>query len=237
MQEQILLVEDDAVLNRTLAYNLRAQGYVVRTAQCAAEAQRLFAEERFAMALLDVNLPDGDGFALCRNLRATQPQTLVLFLTANDDEAAQIQGYALGAVDYITKPFSIEALRYKIRALFALAAYSAQARDIYDDGQLLIDFAAQRASCGEIPLSFTAMEFRVLKLFCRNPQQVLTRRQILEALWDSDGRFVEEHTLTATVSRIRGKLEAAGATGAIRTVYGMGYQWMGGAGGCGREDR
>lgn len=81
------------------------------------------------------------------------------------------------------------------------------------------------------------MEFRVLKLFSRNPQQVLTRRQILEALWDSDGRFVEEHTLTATVSRIRGKLEAAGATGAIRTVYGMGYQWMGGAGGCGREDR
>lgn len=237
MQEQILLVEDDAVLNRTLAYNLRAQGYVVQTAQCATEAQRLFAEERFAMALLDVNLPDGDGFALCRNLRATQPQTLVLFLTANDDEAAQIQGYALGAVDYITKPFSIEALRYKIRALFVLAVHSAQARDIYDDGNLLIDFTAQRASCGETSLSFTAMEFRVLKLFCRNPQQVLTRRQILEKLWDSDGRFVEEHTLTATVSRIRGKLEAAGAAGAIRTVYGMGYQWMGGAGGCSREDR
>lgn len=224
MQEKILLVEDDAVLNRMIAYNLRADGYVVTCARSAAEALTAWAASQFAMVLLDVSLPDGDGFGLCRRFKAEMPEVIVLFITAGDSEREQLRGYELGAVDYITKPFYIGALLHKIRALFNLQRV--QQRPIYDDGRLMLDFDEQRAAVAQTPLSFTAMEFRVLALFCRHPGQVLTRRQMMEQLWDNDARFVEEHTLTATVSRIRGKLEAAGAVGYIKTVYGMGYQWM-----------
>lgn len=232
MQEKILVVEDDAVLNSMIDYHLRGAGYVVTGAHTAAEAEKAMETTAFDMALLDVNLPDGDGFALCRQLKAMQPAAIVLFLTANDQEANQIRGYELGAVDYITKPFYIGALQRKIQALFAMAAHHAPGTSLYDDGQLLLDFAAQTAHFEGKMLRLTAMEFKVLDLFCRHPQQVLTRRQLLEKLWDCDARFVEEHTLTATVSRIRGKLEAAGAQGYIKTVYGMGYQWVGGAVSC-----
>lgn len=227
MQERLLLVEDDRVLNGMIAYNLRAKGYEVVTALDAAESEQAIKHQNFALALLDVGLPDGDGFALCKKLKAMQPETIVLFLTANDCENDQIRGYELGAVDYITKPFYIGALERKIRALLAMAARRTT-QDRFEDGRLLLDFAAQTAAFDEHTLSFTPMEYKVLQLFCRHPKQVLTRRQMLEKLWDSDLRFVEEHTLTATISRIRGKLETAGATGYIKTVYGMGYQWMGG---------
>lgn len=236
VQERILVVEDDAVLNGMIGYHLRGAGYAVTAAHTAAEAEEALAKTVFGMALLDVNLPDGDGFALCRRLKAAQPEMIVLFLTANDQEADQIRGYELGAVDYVTKPFYIGALQRKIQALFAMAAQRAPGPALYDDGQLLLDFGAQTASYGGAALRFTAMEFKVLELFCRHHQQVLTRRQLLERLWDCDARFVEAHTLTATVSRIRGKLEAVGAQGYIKTVYGMGYQWMGGAAACGRTN-
>lgn len=233
MQQSILLVEDDMALNETIAYNLRAGGYAVTAVRSAAEAAHAWAEGHFAMVLLDVNLPDGDGFSLCQAFKAQAPETIVLFLTADDGERAQLHGYALGAVDYITKPFYIGTLLAKIGALFAMReGFSAEgnitARDFYSDGRMMLDFSAQKAQFDTTPLSFTAMEYKVLALFCRHPGQVLTRRQLLEQLWDNDDRFVEAHTLTATVSRIRGKLEAVGADGYIKTVYGMGYQWMGG---------
>ena len=232
MREKILVVEDDAVLNSMIGYHLRGVGYVVTDVHTAAEAEKAMGTTVFDMALLDVHLPDGDGFALCRQLKAMQPAAIVLFLTADDQETDQIRGYELGAVDYITKPFYIGALQRKIQALFAMAAHHASGQPLYDDGQLLLDFASQAAYFDGKVLRFTAMEFKVLDLFCCHPQQVLTRRQLLEKLWDCDARFVEEHTLTATVSRIRGKLEAVGAQGYIKTVYGMGYQWVGGAASC-----
>ena len=224
MQEKILLVEDDAVLNRMIAYNLCAEGYAVTCADSAEEAQAAWAAERFAMVLLDVTLPDGDGFALCQRFKAEAPALIVLFITANDSARDELRGYELGAVDYITKPFYIGALLHKIRALFNLQR--GQRRSLYDDGRLVVDVDAQRAAFDGASLAFTTMEFRVLALFCAHPGQVLTRRQMLEKLWDKDAHFVEEHTLTATVSRVRGKLEAAGATSYIKTVYGMGYQWQ-----------
>ncbi|MEE0434777.1 MAG: response regulator transcription factor [Peptococcaceae bacterium] len=227
MQERLLLVEDDRVLNQMIAYNLCAKGYEVVAALNAAEGEQAMARQTFALALLDVGLPDGDGFALCKKLKAMQPETIVLFLTANDCESDQIRGYELGAVDYITKPFYIGALERKIRALLAMAARQ-PTQHLFDDGRLLLDFSTQSATYDGKTLSFTPMEYKVLNLFRKHPKQVLTRRQMLEKLWDSDLRFVEEHTLTATVSRIRGKLEAVGASGYIKTVYGMGYQWMGG---------
>ncbi|WP_102289890.1 response regulator transcription factor [Eisenbergiella massiliensis] len=226
--KQILIVEDDNLLNKTLAYNLVSDGYGITSASNARTAASALNSKVFDLVLLDINLPDGSGYDLCRLIKPKYPDTVVIFLTANDQECDQIRGYEAGAVDYITKPFSIGALQRKISAMFAMLEHHKPAKDIYDDGRLFLDFSEQTASLNGKPLPLSAMEFKMLNLFCKNPKQVLTRQQLLEKLWDVDEKYVDEHTLTTSISRIRSKIEADGEN-YIKTVYGMGYQWMGGA--------
>ena len=225
--KRILIVEDDTLLNKTLAYNLRSDGWDVTQALNARSAADLLAGTEYDLVLLDINLPDGSGYDLCRLVKPGHPDTLVIFLTANDQERDQLRGYEAGAVDYITKPFSIEALQRKISAMFAMLERHRPAKDLYDDGRLFLDFSRQAAALNGRPLSLSPMEYKMLYLFCKNPKQVLTRRQLLERLWDADERFVDEHTLTTSISRIRGKIEVEGDT-YIKTIYGIGYQWTGG---------
>lgn len=226
--KQILIVEDDIFLNKMLAYNLTADGYAVAAALNTRTAADALSRQEFDMVLLDVNLPDGNSFDLCKLVKSQYPDTIVIFLTANDQESDQIRGYEVGAVDYITKPFVIVALQRKIKAMFSMLEYHKLAKDIYDDGRLFLDFSEQAASLNGKPLTLSSMEFKMLNLFHKNPKQVLTRGQLLEKLWDIDERFVDEHTLTTSISRIRSKIESDGGTPYIKTVYGMGYQWTGG---------
>ncbi len=226
LMKKILVVEDDRLLNRTLVYNLSGEGYAVTPVFNARIAAETLNQSAFDLVLLDINLPDGNGYDLCRLVKSENPDTIVIFLTANDQEGDQIRGYEAGAVDYIMKPFSISALQRKISAMFAMLARYKPSHDIYDDGWLFLDFSEQAASLGGNPLTLTAMEFKMLNLFRQNARVVLTRQQLLEKLWDVDGNFVDEHTLTTAVSRLRGKIETEGAA-YIKTVYGMGYQWMG----------
>ena len=225
--KRILLVEDDALLNKTLAYNLSSDGWEVTPALNARTAASLLAGTEYDLVLLDINLPDGNGYDLCRLVKPEHPDTVVIFLTANDQERDQLRGYEAGAVDYITKPFSIEALQRKIRAMFAMLEHHRPAKDLYDDGRLFLDFSEQAAALNGKPITLSAMEYKMLYLFCKNPRQVLTRQRLLERLWDVDEKFVDEHTLTTSISRIRGKIEAEGDT-YIKTIYGIGYQWTGG---------
>ena len=225
--KRILIVEDDALLNKTLAYNLISDGWDVTSALNARTAKNLLTERSYDLALLDINLPDGNGYDLCGLIKPEHPDTVVIFLTANDQESDQIQGYEAGAVDYITKPFSIGALQRKIRAMFAILERHRPAKDLYDDGRLFLDFSEQSAALNGKPLTLSPMEYKMLYLFCQNPRQVLTRQRLLERLWDVDEKFVDEHTLTTSISRIRGKIEAEGDT-YIKTIYGIGYQWTGG---------
>ncbi|WP_295766357.1 response regulator transcription factor [uncultured Oscillibacter sp.] len=225
--ERILIVEDDALLNKTLAYDLASDGWEVASALNARTAAGLLAGGEYDLVLLDIDLPDGSGYDLCRLIKPEHPDTVVIFLTAKDQESDQLRGYEAGAVDYITKPFSIEALHRKIRAMFAMLGHRGPARDLYDDGRLFLDFSEQAASLNGEPIALSPMEYRMLHLFCKNPRQVLTRQRLLERLWDADERFVDEHTLTTSISRIRGKIEADGDT-YIKTIYGIGYQWTGG---------
>lgn len=225
--KEILLVEDDTLLNKTLTYNLTLEGYHVTSAANAGTAVGLLKQTAYDLVLLDINLPDGNGYDLCRLIKPEHPDTLVIFLTANDQESDEIRGYEVGAVDYITKPFSIGALQRKISAMFSMLEHHKPAKDIYDDGKLFLDFSEQAAGLNGKPLALSAMEFKMLNLFRKNPKQVLTRGQLLEKLWDVDENYVDEHTLTTAISRIRGKIEADGDT-YIKTIYGMGYQWMGG---------
>ncbi len=225
--KQILLVEDDALLNKTLTYNLISEGYNTTSALNMDTAAELLARTEYDLVLLDINLPDGSGYDLCRLIKPEFPDTLVIFLTANDQESDQIHGYEVGAVDYITKPFSIGALLRKIRAMFAMIEHHKPARDIYDDGRLFLDFSEQTAVLNGKTIALSPMEYKMLYLFCKNAKQVLTRQRLLEKLWDAEENFVDEHTLTTLVSRIRGKIEADGDT-YIKTIYGIGYQWTGG---------
>ena len=225
--KRILIVEDDALLNKTLAYNLSSDSWDVTPALNARTAASLLAGTEYDLVLLDINLPDGNGYDLCKLVKPEHPDTVVIFLTANDQESDQIRGYEAGAVDYITKPFSIEALQRKIRAMFAMLEHHKPAKDLYDDGRLFLDFSEQSATLNGKPLTLSSMEYKMLYLFCKNPRQVLTRQRLLERLWDVDEKFVDEHTLTTSISRIRGKIEAEGDT-YIKTIYGIGYQWTGG---------
>ena len=225
--KRILIVEDDALLNKTLAYNLSSDGWDVTPALNAKTAADLLAGRSYDLVLLDINLPDGNGYDLCKFVKPEHPDTVVIFLTANDQESDQIRGYEAGAVDYITKPFSIGALQRKIRAMFAMLEHHRPAKDLYDDGRLFLDFSEQSATLSGKPIPLSSMEYKMLYLFCKNPRQVLTRQRLLERLWDVDEKFVDEHTLTTSISRIRGKIEAEGDT-YIKTIYGIGYQWTGG---------
>lgn len=225
--KRILIVEDDNLLNKMLTYNLASDGYEITSVLNARTAAEKLNGDEYDLVLLDINLPDGNGYDLCRLVKPDHPNTVVIFLTANDQESDQIRGYEVGAVDYITKPFSIGALQRKISAMFAMLEHHRPTKDVYDDGGLFLDFSEQTASLNGRPLSLSSMEFKMLNLFCKNPKQVLTRGQLLERLWDTEENYVDEHTLTTTVSRIRSKIEADGGT-YIKTVYGMGYQWMGG---------
>ena len=139
-----------------------------------------------------------------------------------------LKGYEAGGADYITKPFSAAVLCKKIAAVFSNMELRTPRHDVFDDGFLRIDFSEQTASLSGKLLEFTPKEYRTLYLFVKNPRIILTKRQLLEKLWDIDGDFVDEHTLVTIISRIRKKIETDERR-YIKTAYGMGYQWIGGA--------
>lgn len=191
------------------------------------EAMEVLKSQPFDLVLLDINLPDGNGYEIAKTIRDKYSDTIVIFLTANDRESDEIRGYELGAVDYITKPFSIHSLQRKVENVLRMMRHHVSMQDVFDDGRLFLNFAEQTAMLGGKPLTLSTLEFRMLNLFCQNRNRVLTRKQLLEKIWDCTENYVDEHTLTTTLSRIRGKIETNG-TVYIKTVYGMGYKWTGG---------
>ncbi len=224
--KRILVVEDDTLLNKTLCYNLTLAGHSVDAALSAISARGLFKNHEYDLIILDVNLPDGNGFELCREIKACYDNAAVIFLTANDMESDMLKGFEHGADDYVTKPFPISVFQRKIAALFGRITKQTGS-DCYDDGNLFLDFSGMTATLAGNPVMFTPMEYRMLRVLINNPQIVLTRQVLLEKLWDIEENFVEEHALTSNISRIRGKIEVGGFQ-YIKTVYGMGYLWIGG---------
>lgn len=218
---RILVAEDDAVLNSGLCCNLELDGWRAVPAHGVEEALEKLQNEAFDLAILDVNLPDGSGFELCEKIRAVR-DTPVIFLTARDLEADVMKGFDLGADDYITKPFSVNIFRRKVAAVLKR---SRKKENLCECGDLTVDFDRLTAVLGNEPVVFTPTEFKILKIFTANPGVLLTRRVLLEKLYDADANFVDEHALTVTVNRLRGKIETGGRK-FIRTVYGMGYIWV-----------
>lgn len=198
---KILVVEDDLALSAGLCFELDADGYLTVAAYTVRKAVQILENEEFALVLLDVNLPDGNGFELCREIKNKKPQLPVIFLTANDLEEDVLNGFDLGAEDYVTKPFNMN---------------------------ILLDFKTLTAVRGKERLPVTPNEYKLLKVLTENAGNILPRKNLLEQLWDAGGNFIDDHTLTVTMNRLRGKIEDEAHT-YIKTVRGMGYIWTGGA--------
>ena len=201
-------------------------GYQVDAALTKADAIGQTEKQNYELIVLDVNLPDGNGFDFCREIKERRPDTAVIFLTANDMESDMLKGFELGADDYVTKPFPISVFQKKVSALLSRITKQSGG-DFYDDGNLLINFSELTAALSGQAVTFTPLEYRLLKVLTSNSKQVLTRGQLLEKLWDAEENYVDEHALTSAISRIRGKIEVNGYQ-YIKTVYGMGYMWIGG---------
>lgn len=221
---KILVAEDDMMLNSGLCYNLELDGYQAVPAHDAAAALEKIQKESFDLIILDVNLPDEDGFSLCKKIKAVR-DTPVVFLTARDLESDVMKGFDLGADDYVTKPFNINIFRKKVAAVLKRSKRETD-RALYTCGDLAIDFDKLMASVRDVPVMLTPTEYKILKIFTGNPGVLLTRRVLLEKLYDVDANFVDEHALTVNINRLRSKIET-GDRKYIRTVYGMGYLWAG----------
>ena len=224
--ERILVVEDDLALSAGLLFELDSAGYVSVPAYNCAKARALLADGAFSLILLDVNLPDGNGFDLCREIKAQNAMQPVIFLTANDLEEDVLNGFDLGAEDYVTKPFRMQILLKRVEVALRRSGGSNgnpnAASDASQDGK------ADRWSDGFLSLDFSSPnEYKLLRVLTENAGNILTRQLLLERLWDSGGNFVDDHTLTVTMNRLRAKIEDENHA-YIRTVRGMGYIWTGG---------
>ncbi len=222
--KSILVVEDDEMLGAGLCYNLELEGFKTTLVQSFEEAGKKIESKKLGNGhILDVNLPDGDGFNLAKKIRL-KDRTPLIFLTACDLDDDILKGFELGADDYITKPFNIKIVIKRINAVFRRTEVSR--KELFICGNLEIDFEKRTATKNEKPLVLTPTEFKLLQLFCKNPGKVLTRKMLLESLWDNEGNFVDEHTLTINVSRLRSKI-SDDTFAYIKTIYGMGYEWTG----------
>lgn len=214
---RILLVEDDNALRGALEEMLHREGYAVVAApnvQVARQAMR----SDIDLAILDVTLPDGDGVELCKKWRTEGVQTPILFLTAKDEELDVVRGLDAGGNDYVAKPFRMQELLSRIRAL--LRRNQPQDGIIHRSGIVLDKSKLQASRDGEM-LMLTVTEYKILaKLISQ--RAIITRAALLDALWDVDSRFVDDNTLSVHISRLREKIGG----GHIKTIRGVGYQWV-----------
>ena len=218
--QMILVLEDDPELNQTISSALEREGYRVFSAYSCKEAKNFSETHTLDMAVLDINLPDGDGFRFCRWLKARN-QVPVLFLSARDLEEDMLKGYDLGAEDYVTKPFSIKILQKKIALILSREPKNS---NIYDDGFLRIDFELGKVQKGKEECPVTPTEYRILKKLIQNRGKLLTYSLLLDSLWEEGVQLMDKHALAVNINRLRKKIETEEHS-YISNVYGMGYIW------------
>lgn len=226
--KKILVVEDDLALSTGLCFELDTEGYFSMAAFNCQKTRQLLKNSELDLVLLDVNLPDGNGFDLCREIKTMYPELPVIFLTANDLEQNVLDGFDLGVEDYVTKPFNMKILLRRVEVALRRAQGQKAAKNHvqWSDGFLTLDFGSLTAQRNGETLSITPNEYKLLRILTENSGQILTRQILLERLWDNDGNFIDDHTLTVTMNRLRTKIEDFSHT-YIQTVRGMGYIWKG----------
>ena len=223
--KRIFLVEDDLSLINGLSFAIKKQGYDFDVARTTGEAAGLWAEEKYDLVILDVSLPDGSGFDICKKIRQTS-KVPIIFLTAADEETDIIMGLDIGADDYITKPFKLAVFLSRINALLRRSDNFVQAGTELVSGGITIQLLKGQVYKNGEQLELTAGEYKLLRLLMENPGRVLSPEQILSRLWDCDENYVDSNTLTVYIRRLRTKIEDdPSAPKKIITVRRMGYKW------------
>ena len=219
---KLFLLEDDSAIATGLAYSLQNEGYTVSIAKTVKEALKIISNEDFSLYILDLTLPDGSGYDVCKAIKKRGDYP-VIFLTAYDDEVNVIMGLELGADDYISKPFRVKELMARIKTV--LRRYSRESADgIIKAGNLVINTNEAKVYKNNNEIILTATEYKLLLTFLNNKGVILTRTRLLENLWDVEGDFINDNTLTVYIKRLRDKIEDnPSKPQLIKTIRGLGY--------------
>ena len=219
----IMIVEDDAVIASGLEYTLQQEGFTVKVVNTVEQALAERKERNYDLYLLDLGLPDGSGYDICKVVKKEE-DTPVIFLTAVEDEGNVVMGLDMGADDYITKPFRIRELVSRIKSVLRRCQKKTVDNSFLELGDLKVNLGEGKVYKGQQEVSFTAMEYRLFLTFLNNRGQILTRTQLLEQIWDVSGDFINDNTPTVYIKRLREKIEDSVAQPRyIQTVRGMGY--------------
>ena len=223
--ESIFLLEDDQTLGRGIVMALETPGRTVTLAGTLQEGRAVLARERFDLLILDINLPDGSGLELLRQLRAAGNSTPVILLTANDLELDEVTGLEAGADDYITKPFSLAVLRARVAA--QLRRRAQPAAGAVTMGPFVFDFDRMVFYRAGAAIELSKAEQRLLQVLVINRGRTVPRAVLTERVWPEEAAYVEPNALSVAVKRLRAKLEADPANPQyLKTVYGLGYTWV-----------
>lgn len=223
--KHIFFVEDDLSLIGGLSFAIKKQGYEVDIAQTYLEAEAKWINSKYDLVILDVSLPDGSGYDLCKKIRETS-KVPIMFLTAADEETNIIMGLDIGGDDYITKPFKLAVFLSRINALLRRSDNFNQADTELDSNGIKINLLKREVYKNNELLELTASEYKLLCFFIENANIVLSPEKILSKLWDCDENYIDSNTLTVYIRRLRTKIEDnPGQPKKIVTVRRMGYKW------------
>lgn len=219
---KLFILEDDAAIAMGLSYSLKNEGYDITVAKNVKSAYEILNKEAFSLYILDLTLPDGSGYDVCREIKKSGDFP-VIFLTAYDDEVNVVMGLELGADDYISKPFRVKELLARIKSV--LRRYSKDSPDgVVSVGSIKVNTNEAKVYKNGAEIILTAMEYKLLLIFINNRGKVLSRQRLLEDIWDVAGDFVNDNTLTVYIKRLRDKIEEDPAKPQIiKTVRGLGY--------------
>lgn len=217
----VFLLEDDEAIGIGLKYSLENEGYTVTIATSVKSAFEIINKEKFALYILDLTLPDGSGYDVCKKIKSIGDFP-VIFLTAYDDEVNVVMGLELGADDYISKPFRVKELIARIKSV--LRRYNRESKGIINIGNVLINTNKATVFKNGQEVILTAMEYKLFLILINNRGNILSRNKLLEYIWDVEGDFVNDNTLTVYIKRLRDKIEDdPSAPMIIKTIRGLGY--------------
>jgi len=223
---KILIVEDDLSLINGLSFAVKKQGYELDIARTIRETDEIWQDKKYDLVILDVSLPDGSGFDICRKIRRTS-KTPIIFLTAADEETDIIMGLDIGGDDYITKPFKLAVLMARINAILRRSNNFSESDTELSSNGITVQRLKGKVYKDGGNIDLTASEYKLLCLFMKNPDIILSAEQILSKLWDCNENYVDNNTLTVYIRRLRTKIEDdPGNPKMIVTVRGRGYKWQ-----------
>ena len=223
--KRIFFVEDDLSLIKGLSFAIKKQGYEIDIARTSLEANKLWINGKYDLVILDISLPDGSGYDLCKKIRQTS-KVPIIFLTAADEETDIIMGLDIGGDDYITKPFKLAIFLSRVNALLRRSDNFNQTDTELNSNGITIQLLKHEVYKNSVLIDLTASEYKLLCLFMKNPNIVLSSEQILSKLWDCEENYIDSSTLTVYIRRLRIKIEDNPSNPQkIVNVRRMGYKW------------